>query len=173
MDVNPNPYAVSPTWDQLQTEVLPTKAEVPRTLLDRGLLVLILATCVIGSAISTFEIESIIPSGITLSILGTLLIIRELFARRKRTAWNTGLIFGAAGPLFSAIIWAAIFVNRWGPGEASRKGVPVLCVIFAVAMCAFGILAFRSVYSLQRLDDGPSPEWPDTGLAAESHKPVA
>lgn len=150
MSSDPNPYAVSPNWEEIQDAAMPAR-EVPGTWVETLLLILILATCLIGSAISTVTIESIIPSGIILTLLGAALIAREVTARRRRTNWPIGLMFGLAGPLFSVFITALIALNDWGPSDARSGGVPTLCMVFAVAMCVFGILAYRELRTVQAI----------------------
>ena len=125
--------------------------EAPSTRVETLLLILILATCLIGSAMSTVTIESIIPSGIILTLLGVGLIAREAIARRRRTDWPIGLMFGLAGPFFSVFITGLIALNNWGPSAARSGGVPTLCMVFAVAMCVFGILAYRELRTVQSI----------------------
>ncbi|MEM6471749.1 MAG: hypothetical protein AAF802_19470 [Planctomycetota bacterium] len=152
MKSEPNPYAVPSNWDGESLVAVPLKAGNPKTWIDVSLLVIIAATCVIGSLLSLEQIEVIVPSGIALSVFGILLTAREVYVRRRRSAWHAGLVFGICGPLFSAIVFGTIFLNGWGPGDARRNGVAYACLVFAILMCVFFVIALRQLKTRKQLE---------------------
>lgn len=154
-----NPYALSPAWeeDRVQHELFIQDDQLAgddvrwRVIWDRLLVFAIFIISVVGAGLGVSWIESIVGSGIAISIAGVLLLIRELWCRQKgRPKWSTGLVLAAGGPVFAAGVWLTIFVSRWGPRAAADNGVGGIVAVFGTCSAVLAVVAFFSVPRCKR-----------------------
>lgn len=104
-------------------------------------IILQVLTIVIGLVASFIHIESIIPTGLVLSLSG--LLVLEL---SRRTRILSGLLLGLSGPLISLGCFLLIFSLGWSPSDAAAP-IPRIGSGYALFACPLAYIAFRSVAS--------------------------
>lgn len=102
-----------------------------------------LAIAVVGAVLCFLQTETVIGSGIALSVIG---IAEAVYARR--CANPPALLLGLSGPFVSAVWFVIINLKGWGPGEATE---PMRA--FAVCYAAATIFLITQAFVVLRQTD--------------------
>ena len=140
-----NPYA--PPLEEAEASAVPPQPDIIpiRTWnlkWDRILLAVNIAICVIGVPFAMIEIESIIGSGAAIAVGGLLLILRELYMRRRgRPVWLMNVCLGIFGPFVAISLTGVIGGFGWSPQEAIDHGVRHFVVIVGISFTILAIIS--------------------------------
>ena len=121
---------------------------------DRLLLVLLFLICLVGGPLSLWDIETIVGSGIAITLGGVALLIRETYCRRRgRPPWNLSIVLGLAGPAFSVLVTAVIALRQWSPGDAEKNHVDWIVVAFASLFLLGVALAYSTLPTVSEMEE--------------------
>jgi peptidoglycan/LPS O-acetylase OafA/YrhL len=98
---------------------------------------------VIGTAAAFSDVHSIMFTGLILSGAGVLGILASV--RRQH---YLGIWIGLSGPAISLGVFLIILLFDLSPTDAQQP-IPIIGAVYALAICAIGVIALRGTHSLQ------------------------
>ena len=119
--------------------------------MDRMLIAGMIITCFIGAPLAFNDIETIIGSGIAITIAGILLFIRELYCRtRGRPSWTLSMLLALSGPLFAAGVTGMIIMFSWSPAEAVAHHIDRIVAVAAACFVLLAVFAIANPPNVRR-----------------------
>jgi hypothetical protein len=106
---------------------------------------------ILAALIALIEIESIIPSGLILSVVS--LVLAVVAYRRKRAVT---LYYALAAPTVSCFCFALIYGLHWGPDKA-KFPIGVILAIYSLINTGLGAAACRELKTPQKIERRQGP----------------
>lgn len=137
-------------------EVFPERAVEPeirrRYRWVRLWIVFQMVVAIVGCAAAFYDVETIVATGPTLTVVGIFGIITCI---RRRFLF--GFWISMSAPAISLGVFLLIFLCNWSPTYAQGP-VPIIGAIYTVALCVMGFIAWRRTWLLQSKFDASDVE---------------
>ncbi len=100
--------------------------------------ILLLLAILASAAMCLADVESILWSGPTVTVLGLL----SMATLRQRSEFPLAVIYGLSGPLLSVCVGVLINVRGWSPADA-QVPVSLISLVYAVVATPLAVFVLR------------------------------